>query len=716
MTSAFRTFSNPQNSFPSYGFSELPQHQIPHNFPSDAKFVDFLKTLPKAILDKVNLDDIHILFIKLSSLLASKEPFKIDFGTLDIKEEFKLPIVVAIIDSLKATLDKRLILKVIYPPKIDFEDFQLHKEIGYFDNRQESDFEETYKYFSLTSSTVGEFFESLLNPSKSAEEAYESDSDLTTNESQKIKSIEFSFAPLQKNGAFYPYLNESSYDLSQYGIFKEFNIDNYKDNCFIAAMKASEQFSEGELEYARSIVRTRILRFGDLKEICKAIDFNLNITSFQEDTSKSFLDTIAVGSNGLTSKRTVNMIRFRNHYFIDHKKPFRDNKGKLIASNIVDLVKKLHEEGKLKEIPLEQQAQILMTPYWNPPNGLSLPLERYCRKKTFTEKNQRSEAVRFKIVLENSTYNPLFQTTLKGDSLRQLYEELDYLLNYHLKLKSINTTNHILYSTLMQEIMFKTHCFDRVYECSYPLSQKIKSQLVFPKPHTKDDKPFYSKDHLYYLDLNGAYMSVIDGIPMGIPKENVEDETEKDLNKNIAKLIRMLYFERKNNSWSEPIIKALKQIMNSCWGYSISNPQVVSSCRPSNLDDYLKKHTEFIVSYDKNRVKEINPVVTNYTYPQFARRVLYNYHKKMNHVKSLVNVLYENIDAILVSEEDYLKLDHEGLIGDELGQFKIEHEFKEIAIAGPRQIMAIEKDGTLYQRGNSKESFVDFKNRVIESL
>lgn len=684
-----------------------PPQTLPQHPPSDSKFTEFLKILPEALVGNVNIRDLRILYTRLSHLLASKEPFKIDFSTLDIKDEYKLPVVVAIIDSLKQTLDKRLILKIIHPPKLTYRDVGAHPEIGYFAGHEPSDFEESHNYFSLTSSTVGEFFKSILNPSKSAEEAYESDSDLTTEENQKIKSIEFSFAPLQNHGAFYPYLNESPYDLSQYGIFKDFSIDNYEDNCFIGAMKASGQFSEGELEYARSIVHTRILRFSDLREICQTIHFNLFITSPQESTGKYFVDSIELGF-----KRIVHMFRFRNHYLIDHKKPFYDDNGTLIANDIIELIKKLHAEGLLREIPLEQQAQILMKPYYQNHEELLLPKESYCRQKTFKEKNQRSEEVKFKIVLEKSTYNPLFQTTLKGDSLLQLYNELEYLLNYHLKLKC-NVKNHTHYSTLAQELMFKFGCFDNVQECSYPLAQHIKSQLVFPKPHTKDNKPFYSNKLLYYIDLNGAYMSVIDGIPMGTPKDNVEDETEADLNKKVVKLIRMLYFERKHNPWSEQVKRALKQIMNSSWGYSISNPKVVSSHRPNDIDAYILKNSDFVISYDKQRVKVVNPVVTNFTYPQFARRVLYNYHKKMNHVKSLVNVLYENIDAILVSEEDYLKLDREGLIGDKLGQFKIEHKFSEIAIRGPRQIMAIEDNGSLYKRGPMTEAFEDFKNSVI---
>lgn len=694
-----------QDNYNSYGFSPAPQQSQTDlsTYSSDKKFMDFLKSLPTELSQNVKLQTLHFLFQQLTQRIASKEPFNIEFKDLDIKEELKLPLIVAIIDYLKATLDQRLVLKVNYYPKAD--------SMAPTDDFTPEDFFETHRTFSLTSSTVGSFFTEILNHDPSStEEAYEDSSDWSPKNHSKIKSIELSFKPLKQQGAFYPYLNESEYDLSEYGIYKEFSIDNYKDNCFIGVLKASKQFSEEEIQYARSLIRTRILRFCDLKPLCKVIGFNISQTTIVDNPPATYQDEINMGF-----ERTIRMYRYRGHYFIDHQKPFKDSYGEIVANNIIELVKRLHVTCELREMTLKQQAKILMKPYWNPDVTISLPLERYCHKKIMKEKDAKKEQAKFDFIIANSSYNPLFQTSIRGAPLMSFYSELDFLFNVHLGW-GINV-NYVKYSELMTEIMFKTFCFDGVVECSYPLASKIKSQLVFPRPHTKDDKPYYSDKLLYYLDLNGAYMSVIDGIPIGIPTVDNYDPSKEPLNPNIAQLIKALYFERQHGNWSETVKKAIKQAMNSCWGYSISNPHEVSSHRPKDMDKYLSQHADFIVSYDDTYVREVNPVVTNFSYPQFARRVLYNYHKKMDHIKSLVNVLYENIDAILVTEEDYNKLFSLGLIGKELGQFKIEHKFSEIAIRGPRQIMAIEADGgSLYKRGPMTESFEDFKNNVIDMI
>ena len=63
-------------------------------------------------------------------------------------------------------------------------------------------------------------------------------------------------------------------------------------------------------------------------------------------------------------------------------------------------------------------------------------------------------------------------------------------------------------------------------------------------------------------------------------------------------------------------------------------------------------------------------------------------------MRKLCKIYYENIDAILIDENDYNKLVELGYIGNELGEFKIEHIFKEIAILSGRKFVATLDNGT----------------------
>ena len=99
--------------------------------------------------------------------------------------------------------------------------------------------------------------------------------------------------------------------------------------------------------------------------------------------------------------------------------------------------------------------------------------------------------------------------------------------------------------------------------------------------------------------------------------------------------------------------------------------------------------------YDDESVIVKKCFSTNFIYPQFANRILENYHNKMNEISKLVNILYSNIDSILIDENDFNKLTELGLIDSyEFGKFKIEYIFTEFEIEGPRKWNALTIDGT----------------------
>ena len=79
--------------------------------------------------------------------------------------------------------------------------------------------------------------------------------------------------------------------------------------------------------------------------------------------------------------------------------------------------------------------------------------------------------------------------------------------------------------------------------------------------------------------------------------------------------------------------------------------------------------------------------------------------------------MFRNIDAILVNESDYKKLCELGYVGLELGQFKPDKEFKEIAILSPGKRMEILADGSLYKcPKNSTIDYETFKEEVIDNM
>ena len=110
--------------------------------------------------------------------------------------------------------------------------------------------------------------------------------------------------------------------------------------------------------------------------------------------------------------------------------------------------------------------------------------------------------------------------------------------------------------------------------------------------------------------------------------------------------------------------------------------------KPADKDEFIKSHINYVIEHDNDIVKMIKSVSFNYSMPQFAREVLNNYHTKIEAIRKLCKIYYENIDAILIDEDDYNKLVSLGYVGNDLGMFKIEHVFTEIAIMSSRKFVA----------------------------
>ena len=272
----------------------------------------------------------------------------------------------------------------------------------------------------------------------------------------------------------------------------------------------------------------------------------------------------------------------------------------------------------------------------------------------------------------------------------------------------------------MQKIMYEYGCFDDVYELTGSYANEIRSTLKFPQTGTPDKKyPIYLKEKLYYIDLNGAYMSVVTDIPTGI------DFTNK--NTKIKDLIETLYslrLEAKQNG-NNKLCTTIKFLMNSCWGYAIKRPPVLKRKFTSNVETYIQQYEPFIISYKFNKdkitgyVTSINPFTVHYTVPQFAKSVLDNYHAKFNEIKSLVTPIYENIDALLLTESDYKLLESKGYMHPtKLGYFKIEHIFTEIAIQSQRKYVATFENGEEYFHcvNKNKITYQDFVEEIKSKI
>ena len=130
---------------------------------------------------------------------------------------------------------------------------------------------------------------------------------------------------LSPEGGFFPYINLTNIDLSDFQIFNTVDKDNYKDTCFVYACIKSGVFTEDEIHYMKDMLRTRNLPNDKIIEIAKEfkchfiirrIDESKDIRSQQEikiDTTKK--------SWARDFKRTVELLLYKEHYMIYKKIP-----------------------------------------------------------------------------------------------------------------------------------------------------------------------------------------------------------------------------------------------------------------------------------------------------------------------------------------------------------------------------------------------------------
>jgi hypothetical protein len=97
-------------------------------------------------------------------------------------------------------------------------------------------------------------------------------------------------------GAFFPYLSTyEKYDLSKFGIYHEFDIENYREPCFIKAYReymkseadATQEIIDADCEFLNSIIKTFTVPIGEMKLLSELLNINMIRRVFNDDRNKT---------------------------------------------------------------------------------------------------------------------------------------------------------------------------------------------------------------------------------------------------------------------------------------------------------------------------------------------------------------------------------------------------------------------------------------------
>lgn len=546
-----------------------------------------------------------------------------------------------------------------------------------------------------------------------------------------FKSIAFDFRNISKGtrivGAFFPYYNNSDIDLTPYGIYKRGEVVN--ESCLLTAFRSSGLLDDEQLNLLSSFLKTKLIPREELKHISNL--FNIRISCrVHYDTGKT-----STNEYGEKYGKTLKLHIIEDHYILDkdvnatvfyvknyakinNDERFVNHPRKMMLSRLdknryefskkgctINRIIDAMIENKLLEPMTDEEKRYLQ---YDECSGL---FRDYRKNKSITVKCK--EAIR-QINIKDKKRIPitfskpnkfLFGYDVKDDEIYQRLHELQRLVDSLNLRHSIDVSLYHHFSELMQKIMYEYGCLDDIYEFSGNVSQKIRSDLQFPKIIWSEG---HFKGKLYYIDQAGAYMSSVTSIPSGMPDD---DGNFKSENTKIKELIEYLYDIRMKAKkiGMDKLATTIKYMMNSSWGYSMKKPKLIKHRFVKDVDEYVKKFDPFIIKYKYNQghagpgyVYRINPYVESYSYPQFARSVLNTFNAKMKELCNKVNVLYSKTDSALIYENDYKKLLSENWIGEKLGLFKVEHIFTEVYVKSAEKWIGKNEDGTYFYHMSKK--------------
>jgi len=504
---------------------------------------------------------------------------------------------------------------------------------------------------------------------------------------KRLATITIEVSPLRRqnriDAGFFPYINVSNIDLTKYGIYSSVKEVNLTESCLITAIRNSKVLTDDEMNRLQHFVKTRTYLLEELPLICEEFDvrFDLRmITDKGKDSHRSYGN----------SDRIIKLVVMFGHYMLDekpnvcsyfinnyeeckdmntmtYKKDGVYNIGKT-SLNIITLINRMLENKLLRPMTDEEFIDIVCR--FDVKDNIDYNYKRLVNVPDVKTKNNP-----YSIKPKQSKF--FFGYKPEPEEIDERIKELQDVINTLPLRHHIDCSNYYRYSNLMQKIMYEYGCFDGVYESSGYDNQELRAKIKYPRPHAdyNDGKYFeINGQKLYYIDMNSCYMSFINGIPT--------DTTMTERNFKINDLIQTLFNLRKQYEQTNPkLATTIKFIMNSCYGYSLRKPRLHERVYKTNVNNFINNYKNYVWAiYNTKNDNEgfidvIQSFVPDYNCVQFGADILNKYNRFMDDIRSKVNVIYENIDAILINENDYNKLQNEGLIGDELGKFKVEHVF-----------------------------------------
>lgn len=524
-----------------------------------------------------------------------------------------------------------------------------------------------HRYFHVNAATINDLYEIFNSPVPNFDVTDSADNMLL--DTLDYKKITFNFVQPHKNrhvrAGFFPFINTTTNDLSRYGIYNNISDERITEPCILTALKASNVFTDNEINEIDDMIKVRNFPQAELKNISKSFKINIYVRHYKQNNTTSHVEFA-----DKTYSRSIKLMIFYDHYMLLDQVNAKQSSYALIKQMIANKQLRPMTDKELNTV----FTKTLTT---------HRPHKPYNNCRLIHIPNQ---AKRYPLTCFNQYffgYTPdESEVEMRLNELQQFVDTLK--LRHHVDVRCYKR-----FSMLMQKIMYEYGCFDGVYELTGERRDEIRNQLIFPKRQLTTDT---INEKCYYLDFNGAFCSFMTNIPSGV------DDT---CNTKIKELIDIMYKQRlvAKQEHNDKFAKTLKFIMCSCYGASITRPKLFKNKHSNNVEGTIREHGDLVVSHNEQGFVTIKrALVEHYNHPQFAKVILDGFAAKVCEIKSLVNVLFQNFDAFIVNEADYNKLNSLGYIHPtELGKLKVEHVFQSVTFKNKCKWTAINMDGSVFE-------------------
>jgi len=146
----------------------------------------------------------------------------------------------------------------------------------------------------------------------------------------------------QNDGAFFPYSNETTFDLTRYQIYKQ-GEDRDDEHCIMFALRKTEKFTSEELQQICLKLVSKSFPRNKLSDIADILNCRINLSTYLNDK----INTTNYGKN---KDNIIYLGLYEDHYFINETCPIHlyavRNRDKYLNDPKLNEIKKLGGSGK----------------------------------------------------------------------------------------------------------------------------------------------------------------------------------------------------------------------------------------------------------------------------------------------------------------------------------------------------------------------------------